>query len=260
MKILAVFLFLCSTCIAQTVEVKSIVTGADGFKIVQGQIFVPTGSKLAVQEVGLVTVPSEWLSDPEKSVQIIIEDGEDNPIPYITLGNGAFQVNGTGIVKVQIVNPSPFYFNRWKIVLGMPGPKPDPKPDPPIPPKPVVIDNTYEVGQVAYDKAPKHLDTTEKYAKIYEQAGNFLFGDPTLKAIEFPNPADNLNPDKSVLAWMSREINLIPCPDLKTCQQWKDWQAAIRTAFTNRQNKSQFTRQDWYRAFNEVASALRQVK
>lgn len=266
MKILAIFLSLCSTCLSQTVEVKDILTGADGYEIIAGQIFVPPGSKLAIEQVGLVTVPPEWVADPEKCAQIIVEDGNDDKIPYVTLDKGVFQINGTGIIKVQIVNPSPFYFNRWKIVLGPPAPPPVPPPvppnppNPPNPPTPSPVDNTYGVGKTAYDLAPRNAEMIAKYAKIYEQAGEFLFGRPSLKAIAFDKPADSANPDRSVLAWMNREINNIPCPDLAVCQQWKEWQTGIRAAFTAAQANQQFTTKEWYGAFNEVAAALRKVQ
>lgn len=267
MRTLLCFLLLCCPLFGQTVEVLDSLPEVTNFRTIGKALYVAPNSNLKANPVGIVTIPTTWAdpeneADPYCNVMIIAEDETDTPVPFFPIEPTIFQINGTGTVKVTLINQKPFFFNRYKLVLTPPGPGPGPGPGPNPPPVPVPSDipNDYGVGLIAYKNAPRNAETLVKYAKIYEQAGNFLFGDPTLKAISFPNAADNTNPDKNVLAWMSQQINAIPCPDLAVCQQWKTWQTEVRKAFDASQAKQTFTRQDWYKAFNEVSLALKMVK
>jgi len=144
MRTVAIWLLLMTSAMAQvTIEVKNVLSGVEGFQVVDKTVFVPETAKPAIQPVGLVTVPVEWVKDKENSAQIIVQDSNDKDIPFVTVGpdNNVFQINAEGRVKIIVVNPKPFYFNTKVLNIGKaptpePGPGPGPTPNPIGPPIP----------------------------------------------------------------------------------------------------------------------------
>jgi hypothetical protein len=87
-----------------------------------------------------------------------------------------------------------------------------------------------------------------------------LFGIPSLKFITSVNDQHNNDPNRSVLAWIKQEQDKMVCTDPAICQQWAAWHVKIADAFRVSQTKRQFTRDDWFAAFEEVSKALRAVR
>lgn len=265
-KTLLIFLALCSTALAQVNIAELSETTWANFenpRVEDGKVIAKSTSKPIA--ISTSTNYQLTLGKPYKWIVVSAER-----IPYLDIEVDLVQVDATqntwkfpeltATGKYRVVAegyPEAGPPDKGRLIVDVVGPGPPPPPPPPVPSP---VDNTYGVGKPAYDLAPRNVETISKYASIYEQAGEFLFGRPSLKAVYFDKPTDSANPDRSVLAWMNREINNIPCPDLAVCQQWKEWQTGIRAAFTAAQANKQFTTKEWYGAFNEVAAALRQVK
>lgn len=141
-----------------------------------------------------------------------------------------------------------------------PGPGPGPNPDPGPKPPPSPISDVYGVGAIAYQFAPRDKIGAAKYSAIYKQAGDFLFGVPSLKFITSSNDAHDKDPNRSVRAWMLQQFGTIQCVDDATCKAWAAWRSKVDEAFRVSQTKRQYTRQDWFNALNEVMKALEAVK
>jgi len=139
---------------------------------------------------------------------------------------------------------------RFNFTIGT-APKPPPKPDdPPVPPD-TDVRNEYGVGLPAYTNAPDAA-ASKVIAKVYRSAGDSLYaqnGQP-LRSIDSDNPSDKANPNRNVIAWINQQTASVK-PELRT---------ALSKAFSESQAKRQYTKADWYAAFNEIADALEKVK
>jgi len=156
-----------------------------------------------------------------------------------------YLIDTPGKHKVTIVVIEPkLAFKTVLVELGQgPNPPPGPEPNPDI-------SNKYGIGQIAFDNAPTDENGRKQFADWYQQAGEFLYGRPSIKIV-----ADASMPN-SVFGWLAEQMNNYPCPDPETCNQWKEWRNKVNAAFVESQKKTQYTREDWYSAFNEVANAL----
>ena len=124
------------------------------------------------------------------------------------------------------------------------------------PPKPEIdesVDNAYGVGRVA-SACPIHRDAV---ANIFEQAGNFLYGQPTLKTIRKPNDPAYRDANVSVLQWIADQFSSLPCPSEAECVAFKSWQTEVNKAIYNSQENRQFTREDWFNVFKEIKKAVK---
>lgn len=261
-------LWLCASSLgySQTVELRKVLTGIDCLESVGGTVFVSADSLPAVETVGYVDLGAI----PEKPDRLLFVVSDANRVrldnAVTTIGHGKYIIRGKGRVWLDVSvrdKATGFYMDRLDLpseTIDLPGDTPGPGPGPVDPPKPdVPIRNDYGVGIPAYSNAADK-ETALKYAAIYSAAGDFLSGVPSFKFIISDKEPDNKNPNKSVLAWMDQEIKKIPCKDEATCKRWASWCATVRAAFDASQAKRQFTRADWYAAFNEVSDALKAVK
>jgi len=186
----------------------------------------------------MIDKPGKWWVEVKEYGTIALADGSTRRIV----------LDSTVVVVEFSFAPTP----------NPPGPGPQPDPKPPVPPSP--INNEYGVGKVAYDFAPRDVVIAAKYASVYKQAGDFLFGIPSLKFITSSTDVHNGDPTRSVMAWIKQQYALTVCADPEVCKQWDVWKREVAAAFIESQKKRAFTRNDWFAAFNEVAQALGQVK
>jgi len=154
-------------------------------------------------------------------------------------------------ITVVVVDPK-LAFKTVLVELGQ-GPNPPPKPvDPVTPVDPdKKVPNNYGVGQVAFDNAPADPKGLKQFATWYKEAGQYLYGtNGTIKVIA------NASEPNSVFGWMAEVMDAYPCPNPEICAQWKSWREKVNQAFIASQKARQYTRDDWFAAFNEVATAL----
>lgn len=164
---------------------------------------------------------------------------------------------GTHEVQVDVISQEPLQWDDATLVVTIGAPPEPPKPDDPVDPDiPDEVPDKYGVGKVAYQMAPRDASIS-KYAEIYRRAGDFLFGIPSLKFIVSSNVTHSKDPGRSVTAWITQQYGLVQCADQSTCDKWVEWQSAVADALVESQQRRQFTRDDWYAAFNEIATALK---
>ena len=197
------------------------------------------------------------------NIDFEVEDQSRNPVEFDRLSlksifltkPGKFWVEVTAIDFEQNI-----YGKKTVVVEVGQGPNPPPPgPDPPGP-TPDVVPNKYGIGSVVFANAPRDPVTLDKYARIYKQAGDFLFGIPSLKFILSSNDSHANDPNRSVMAWIAQQTANVQCTDQQVCSQWVTWRSTVAQAIRESQQKRQFTRQDWYAAFGEISQALQAVK
>lgn len=256
-KFATVWLFLVSSCLGQ-VEVKSgTYYQIDGLgKVTQvGELtLVPAMPQITVKPVGVVRVETE-----AANIEVAISDAARVPYEAAKLDAKTWIINKPGRwwVDVTAIDFEKNIYGRKSAVVDV-GEAPGPGPGPNPPPSPVP--NEYGVGKVAYENAPRDVASAVRFASIYRQAGDFLFGVPSLKFIESNSSVHSADPNRSVLAWIKQQYDLVQCPDVETCKQWNTWKLKINEAMLESQRKRAFTRQDWFSAFREIANAVEQVK
>ncbi len=257
-KIVAAWLIIASACFAQ-VEVKSgTYYQLDGLgKVTQiGDLtLVAAPPVITVKPVGVVRVETE-----AANIEVSISDSARVPFEAVKLDDKTWIINKPGRwwIDVTAIDFEKNIYGRKAAVIDVgesPGPGPNP---PPVPPSPIV--NEYGVGKPAYENAPRDLATAVKMASIYRRAGDFLFGVPSLKFVESNNSQHAGDPNRSVMAWIKQQYDLVQCPDPATCQQWAVWKSRVSEAIIESQKRRAFTRQDWFSAFREIANAVEQVR
>lgn len=206
------------------------------------------------QPVGLFFVKSTRDLKDENNVLVKIKCETSS---VLKIGTGVYAIGTPGTHSVTIIvlgqNPLSWEEESFEVPVGS-GPTPPPGPTPDN------VPNEYGVGKVAFDTAPRDSSSVNAYAKVYKQAGDFLFGVPSLKFIDSSNSTQSRDPNRSVLAWLRQQQELIPCTDQATCQQWSVWREKVGLALVESQKRRQFTRQDWYNAFNEISRAVGMVR
>ena len=250
-----------------------------GASVCLGQLEVKSASYYHLQGLGEITeVGSLRLADSvptitavpvaviridtkAANVEVICTDVNREPYQALKVSPQVWVIDKPGKwwVDVTAIDFSRAVYGRKSltVVVGDPGPAP-PDPTPPNPPSPVP--NDYGVGSVAYTKAPRDFSSARQYEKVYRQAGDFLFGVPTLKFVTSSNDVHAKDPNRSVLAWITQQYGLIQCTDAAVCKQWAEWRSAVSAALIESQKKRAYTKQDWYNAFIEIATALEAVK
>ena len=231
-------------------------------KKVGGRYLVRSPGPLAAISGELILAETE-----AANIEFSVTNQNREPVNFQKIPPAGIFVSTPGKLWVEVtaIDFSKNIYGRQTIVVEVgsgpnpPDPGPTP-PNPPNPPVPDVVPDKYGVGKVAFTLAPRDVATVTKYAGIYTQAADFLFGIPTLKFVTSVDDSRNNNPDSSVFAWLRQQSATVQCTDQQSCQQWEAWRTAISQALLESQRKRQFTRQDWFNALNEISQALRLVK
>lgn len=159
-----------------------------------------------------------------------------------------YTLTGSGTYLVIAVNPASRERSALVVTIGGPSPGPGPDPTPVPPPKPdVVIDNSYNVGSIAYAKAPKEPTVAKTIAMLYRKNAIRLYGD-TSQGI-------GLATIQEIDIDIAKQFDA-----LRLSPQWVDWKVAVNAAQTAEQTRRRtFTRDDWYAFFTEIIKALEKV-
>lgn len=210
--------------------------------------------------VGVIRVDTE-----ASNVEMTVSGSDRKPIQPTKITENIWLIDqpGTWWVDVTVIDFEKNIYGRKQVLIevgGNPGPGPDPNPPDPNPPTPTPdnVPNEYGVGKVAFQYAPAYQRS--EYANIYKRAADFLYGVPSLKFIVSSNSSQSNDPNRSVLAWIRQQQELVQCTDEATCEAWKVWRDKVGLALVESQKKRQFTKQDWFNALNEISSAVRMQK
>ena len=239
LPILAFFL-LCSQVFGQIelsyTPAKSLV-GATNPRVVGDRILIGDDSKPQISSVAIVKVKASE-SFRIKARKTLFETSE-----LIPLNENEFLLFGEGEYLVEAISLN--HERSLKVTIGS-----SPTPNPPNPPKPdVEVPNEYNVGSVAYSKAPSDAAMAKQIAGYYRMNAGKLFGQGGLADIQ------------TILNQITKDFESKQCRDQATCEKWSEWKIAVGAALNAEQTKRKtFTRQDWYAALTEVAEALEVVK
>lgn len=223
------------------------------------------GNRLIVQSPGTLNATLAELilvKTEAANVEVAATDQARVPIEVEEISRTQYLIDKPGKywVEVTAIDFGKNIYGRKTVVVEV-GQGPNPPPGPgPTPPTPDVVPDKYGLGSVAFSNAPRDSVTVDKYARIYKQAGDFLFGVPSLKFIVSSNASHASDPNRSVMAWIAQETAAVQCTNEQVCQQWSAWRSVMAQALRDSQNKRQFTRQDWFNAFGEISQALQAVK
>ncbi len=260
-RFLLAFLYLTSLASAQielSHSMRKTLVGATNPEVLEGgRILIDDDSKVAESPAALIKVAST------EGVRVIamlgstivdliaVDTSIDQPSKittkrYLLVGEGEYT-----ITAISRANES--WDRTSRIVIGKPTPKP-PKPDPdppkpdPIPP-PSPVPNEYNVGNIALKTAPSDPNQAKTIAGWYRIASAKLFGQGGLADIE------------QIKREIDQQFASKQCRDQATCMQWDVWKKSIGQAILAEQSKRKtFSRQDWFSAMNEIATALEAVK
>jgi len=200
----------------------------------QKQPTLPTASKQT-----MVTVTSD-----AKNISVYADDINRDPVVLVQVAKNKWLVPpGKCWVDVRAIDFDKNIYETTKIVVVGVGGRPS---------EPVA--NDYGVGQVSADTAPADKRTRAQVAEHHRQAGEFLYGRPSLKSVTNENYDD---PGSNVFAWLNQQAAEMECPDPETCKQWATWRQKVGEAFQVSQETREYTRADWYKAFNEIAESLK---
>ena len=215
--------------------------------VVQGnRILVGEDSNVAVSDVVLLDVKSDYKFTRLKAKQ------NGNRIEPEKVGEATYLFAGAGsyVVEVTVFDPEKGIDDK-EITFTIGGkPEPPTPPTPPVPPPlPEVVPNDYGVGVLTFTETPADLANAAKFAKVYRDAAGKLYGQGGLASVE------------KVLSDISSTIAGRQCSDQAKCEQWGTWKTKLDAAIKAEQTKrGAFTRQDWFAALSEVATALEAKK
>ncbi len=220
-----------NTVIADGLESATVVAAAK-VTVEHNMKFVDVTARKTVQEFGNLEPLSQ-----APGVQVFILTGApgDYVVEAIGFDPDLGIVRRTVVVKIA---GSPFP------VPPTPDPSPGPGPGPgPVPPVP----NDYNVGAVVRQYRPADPGLSKQIAGWYRQGADRLYG------IGGSGVGDIL----SLGAEIDKKFASKQCVSQEICQQWGVWQQELRRAMIAEQaRRGYFTREDWYKAFNEIAAAL----
>jgi hypothetical protein len=267
-RFLAVFIALisCNASYSQILESTASVSASVRYKlggVADPQVFGDSilvekiaGQSASLNPVGIVRVLTK---DPSTKTKIRASDSTRSPLEVKSLGGGFWEVSGTGRIwiEVTVFDFKKDIFEDQQFVIDIDGTSPGPGPGPNPGPTPDDVPNKYGLGSVAFTKAPKEAATAREYARIYRDSANFLYGKPSLKSVYSPKHEDAANPDKNLLAWIILQQKSV---NTSNADGWKAWHKAINEALVESQKKTQFSREDWFSALNEISQALEKVK
>ena len=247
-KLTAIFvtatLLLCSLAQAQVetqVTRKKALLGVTNPVLQGNRILVGEDSNVAVSDVVLLDIKTDYKFTRIKAKQ------NGNRIEPEKLGENSYLFAGAGSYVVEVTAFDPEKGIEDKEVSFTIGgqPKP-PEPGPTPPPGPAVVPNDYSLGQLTYDETPADAANATKFAQLYRDGAGKLFG-----------TAGNLATIERVLADISTAIANRQCADQAKCEQWGRWKTKLDAAIKAEQaRRGSFTRQDWFAALGEVATAL----
>ena len=215
--------------------------------VVQGnRILVGEDSNVAVSDVVLLDVKSDYKFTRLKAKQ------NGNRIEPEKVGEATYLFAGAGsyVVEVTVFDPEKGIDDK-EIAFTIGGkPEPPTPPTPPVPPPlPEVVPNDYGVGVLTFTETPADLANAAKFAKVYRDGAGKLYGQGGLASVE------------KVLSDISSTIAGRQCSDQAKCEQWGTWKTKLDAAIKAEQTKrGAFTRQDWFAALSEVATALEAKK
>lgn len=216
--------------------------------VVQGnRILVGEDSNVAVSDVVIVDIKTAY-----KFTRIKAKQNGQRVEPELVADN-SYLFAGTGqyVLEITVFDPEKGIDDKEIAftIGGKPSPPPGPTPEPTPPPDPSVVPNEYGVGLVAFENAPSDTANAKAWAGMYRAKAGQLFGEGGLASID------------RILADINTAISARQCVDKAKCEQWGVWKTKLDAAIKAEQSKrGSFTRQDWYGALNEVATALEAVK
>ncbi len=216
--------------------------------VVQGnRILVGEDSNVAVSDVVLLDIRTDYKFTRLKAKQ------NGNRIEPEKVGEATYLFAGAGsyVVEVTVFDPEKGIDDKEvTFTIGgkpsPPGPTPDPTPEPP---DPSVVPNEYGVGLVAFENAPSDTANAKAWAGMYRAKAGQLFGEGGLASID------------RILADINTAVAARQCVDKAKCEQWGVWKTKLDAAIKAEQAKrGSFSRQDWYGALTEIATALEAVR
>jgi hypothetical protein len=211
--------------------------------VVQGnRILVGEDSNVAVSDVVILDIRTDYKFSRLKAKQ------NGQRVEPEKVGDSSYLFAGAGQYSVEVTVFDPEKGIDDKEVTFSIGGKPEPPtpPTPPVPPLPEVVPNDYGVGLLTFTESPADPANASKFAEAYRTKAGQLFGSGgTLASIE------------KILADLSATVAGRQCADQSKCEQWARWKTKLDAALKAEQSKrGVFTRQDWYAALSEVATAL----
>jgi hypothetical protein len=240
------FLLLCGLVQAQvetTVTRKKALLGVTN-PVVQGnRILVGDDSNVSVSDVVLLEVRSDYKFQRVKARQngnrVEPEKLADNV--YLFAGAGSYVVEVTVFDPDKGIDDAELKFE----IGGKPTPPKPPEPTPDPEPQPEVVPNDYGVGLLTYQQAPADIPNATKFAKVYRDGAGKLFGTGGLSTVD------------KILADIGATVAGRQCSDLGKCEAWGKWKVNLDEAMKASQAKrGSFSREDWFKALTEVATAL----
>lgn len=215
--------------------------------VVQGnRILVGEDSNVAVSDVVIVDIRTAY-----KFTRIKAKQNGQRVEPELVAENSyLFAGAGQYVLEITVFDPERGIDDR-EIAFTIGGkPEPPTPPTPPVPPPlPEVVPNDYGVGVLTFTETPADLANAVKFAKVYRDAAGKLYGQGGLASVE------------KVLSDISSTIAGRQCSDQAKCEQWGTWKTKLDAAIKAEQTKrGAFTRQDWFAALSEVATALEAKK
>lgn len=216
--------------------------------VVQGnRILVGEDSNVAVSDVVIVDIRTAY-----KFTRIKAKQNGQRVEPELMADNSyLFAGAGQYVLEITVFDPERGIDDKeiTFTIGGKPTPPPGPTPDPTPEPSPSVVPNEYGVGLVALTNAPSDVANAKAWAGMYRAKAGQLFGQGSLASID------------KILADIAATIGNRQCVDQAKCEQWGTWKTKLDAAIKAEQAKrGSFSRQDWFGALTEIATALEAVK
>lgn len=176
-----------------------------------------------------------------KNISVYADDAQRNPVNLVKISPNQWLIPpGRVWLDVRVVDFDKNIYDSTRLyVESLPN---------------IDVINTYGLGVVSASNAPADPKTRALVSEQHRQAANFLYGNPSLKAVSNENSED---PESNVFAWLEQQAAEMQCPDEQTCKQWAKWRVEMGKAFAASQEKQEYKREDWFRAFLEIAGSLR---
>ncbi len=247
----------CQFALAQielTYKKQLTIVGATSPEILQGgRILAEDDSKISISSVAVLRVSST------DGVRLIAQRAFREFAELIPLGSttdgeskivtSRYLLVGEGRYTIDAISRTNDAWDR-SVTIDIGTITPPPLPPPPLPPPPIDIPNEYNVGTIAYTTAPSNDAVMAKQiAGWYRIGASKLFGGGGLADIQ------------TIRDQIHAQFTGKQCKDKATCEQWERWRVAVSAAIVAEQvQRKTFTRQDWYTALIEVATALESRK
>lgn len=229
-----------------TVTRKKALLGVTNPQVQGNRILVGDDSNVSVSDVVLLEVKSDYkfqrLKARQNGNRVEPEKLADNL--YLFAGSGSY------VCEITVFDPDKGIDDaEIKFDIGTsPNPPTPPRPTPPEP-QPDVVPNDYGVGLLTFQQAPADAANIDKFAKLYRDGAGKLFGQGGLASID------------KILGDISSSIAGRQCSDQTKCEEWGKWKINLDEAMKASQAKrGSFSREDWYKALTEVATALEAKK